>query len=169
MEGELLPARGDGKDKPGDAEPIDQAERREVLLAHYEHTGPLPDQHWFRAVEQLHPGATGKLLDDFVADREHARTMESEKVALDRRNLDGFVMYQLRQQRWVGAIATLIVAGSIALIVAGLPVAGLALIIAELVSLVAVFLGRRLGGGTSPPSRTDEDAGADIDDARPTA
>lgn len=163
MEGELLPARG-GEDggEPADARPVDQPQRPEVLLARYEHTGPLPDQHWFKAVEQLHPGATGKLLDDFVADREHARAMESEKVALDRQNLDGFVTYQLRQQIWVGVIATLIIAGSIALIFAGLPVAGLALIIVELVSLVAVFFGRR--SRTSPPNDADEDNG----DAEPT-
>jgi hypothetical protein len=160
MEGELLPARDEGEDKPVDARPIDQAKRQEIVLAQYEHTGPLPDQHWFKAVEQLHPGATGKLLDDFVSDREHARTMESEKVALDRRNLDGFVTYQLRQQRWVGVIATLIVAGSIALILAGFPVAGLALIIAELASLVAVFFGRKIGRATSPPTEAEDDTDA---------
>lgn len=158
-----------GEDKPlADARPVDQAEHQEVLLAHYEHTGPLPDQRWFEAVEQLYPGATGKLLDDFVADREHARAMESERVALDRQNLDGFVTYQLRQQRWVGVIATLIVIGSIALIVAGLPVAGLALIVAELASLVAVFFGRRLGRETAPPTETDGDANAHASDAKQT-
>lgn len=57
-------------------------------------------------------------------------------------------------------IATLIVAGSIALIVAGLPVAGLALIIVELTSLVAVFFGRRIGGGASRATEGGEDADA---------
>jgi hypothetical protein len=36
-----------------------------------EHSGPLPDEQWFQAVEPLHRGATEMLLTDYRNQREH--------------------------------------------------------------------------------------------------
>lgn len=129
--------------------------RQEIAVTQHEHAGPLPDAHWFEAIERLHPGATEKLLDDYVADREHARTMERQQLELDAKNLSSFIGYQNRRLAIVGAMAVLIVAASIVLIAVGKPVYGLALIVAELAALVAVFIGARSGD-----SRAESASGA---------
>lgn len=49
---------------------------RGVIVTRYEHSGPLPDQSWFQAVEQIHAGATELILTDYREQRAHEREME---------------------------------------------------------------------------------------------
>jgi len=116
-------------------------------MSQYEHSGPLPDEHWFQAVEPLHPGATEMLLTDYRDQREHAREMEKRSSDLDDKNLSGFIRYQMTRLWIAGGLATLLAVAGIVLIAVGLPIVGLIFLVAEIAGLVAVFFGvrRRVG------------------------
>jgi hypothetical protein len=60
-----------------------------------EHQGPLPSQEWLTATEQLAPGTTKELVADYVAERAHQRTIQTE-VQIDRESFKSFSAYQNR-------------------------------------------------------------------------
>lgn len=126
-----------------------------MVLSQYEHSGPLPDEHWFQTVEQLHPGATEMLLTDYRDQREHSRDMEKRSLALDDKTLSGFIRYQMNRLWIAGSLAGLVAVAGIVLIAVGLPIVGLIFLVAEIAALVAAFFGMRRS--SDPPS---EDAGS---------
>src|ERR1700733_1259104 len=107
-----------------------------VNITQYAHSGPLPDQSWFQAVEQLHSGATELMLNDYRVQREHERDMEVRSFELDRESFRAFARYQTLQLVAVALIAVLIASGGIVLVAAGKSVAGLAVLVGEIAALV---------------------------------
>lgn len=136
---------------PDEPEPAQAARRlpprprqtEQIVLSKYEHSGPLPDEHWFQAVEQLHTGATEMLLTDYRDERQHVREMEKRSLSLDERNLNGFIRYQMARLWIAGSLAALLAVAGIVLIAVGLPIAGLIFLVAEIAGLTAVFFGVR--------------------------
>jgi uncharacterized membrane protein len=114
----------------------------QVTVTQYEHSGPLPDQAWFQAVERIHPGTTELILSDYQAQREHERRIEQQSLALDRESFGAFARYQTLQLVFVALIATLIAAGGIILVATGTSVGGLAVLVGEIAALVLAFFGR---------------------------
>lgn len=125
----------------------------------YEHSGPLPSQHWLRDVEQLRPGATDLILQEYEEQQRHRRSMEVEVLDFDRRSLQAFTNYQLLQLGIAGLLATLLAAAGLALILLDKPITGFILLIGEIGALVLAFYGRQAsddpaGDGAEQP---DED------------
>lgn len=108
------------------------------------HRGPLPSEQWLTTVEALHPGTTGKLVDDFLAERQHQREMQTEALSIDRENFRLFAGYQKLQLLAALVVVVLIAAGGITLVAMGDSVKGFATLIAELAILAGVFLGRQI-------------------------
>jgi hypothetical protein len=59
-----------------------------------EHKGPLPSEDWLTTVEQLEPGTTRRLVDDFVAGREHERAIQARAIEIDKENFGRFARYR---------------------------------------------------------------------------
>ena len=130
-----------------------------------EHQGPLPSQEWLTATEQLAPGTTKELVADYVAERAHQRTIQTEAVQIDRENFKSFSRYQTRQLLAAWTLVALIAAGGIVLIALGESIAGLVTLVAELAILAGVFLGRQAIESKSPapaqlPSKPDDGSSA---------
>jgi|tagenome__1003787_1003787.scaffolds.fasta_scaffold20781011_1 hypothetical protein len=114
-----------------------------LVVNQYEHSGPLPDQAWFQAVEPLYRGATEMILSDYRDQRDHERDMQKRSLDFDRENLRAFARYQTTRLVIAGGVALLIVTAAIVLIAVGKPVAGFAVVIAEVAGLVLAFFGTR--------------------------
>jgi uncharacterized membrane protein len=126
-----------------------------------EHQGPLPSEDWLTTAEQLAPGTTKELVADYVAERAHQRTIQTEAVQIDRENFKGFSTYQNRQLLAAWTLVALIASGGIVLIAVGESIAGLVTLVAELAILASVFLGRQAiesksAARVQPPSQPDE-------------
>jgi hypothetical protein len=133
-----------------------QAVVGQVTVTQYEHSGPLPDQAWFLAVERIHPGATELILSDYREQREHERQIEQQSLALDRESFGAFARYQTLQLVFVALIAALIAAGGIVLVATGRSVGGLAVLVGEIAALVLAFFGRgRTGSGPKDETQSD--------------
>jgi hypothetical protein len=78
------------------------------------------------------------LLADYREQRDHAREMERESLQFDRENLSGFISYQKERLRIAGGLAALLVVAGIVFVAAGLPLVGLAILVAEIAALAAV-------------------------------
>jgi uncharacterized membrane protein len=128
-----------------------------------EHQGPLPSEQWLTTVEQLEPGTTRRLVDDFVAGREHERTIQARAVEIDRENFNRFARYQTLQLVAAWSTVVIIAAGGITLIATGHAIGGLVALVTELAILAGVFVGRQViqsrqpretkaDNGETPPS-----------------
>jgi hypothetical protein len=93
---------------------------------------------------QLAPGTTKELVADYVAERTHQRTIQTEAIQIDRESFKSFSTYQNRQLLAGWTLVALIAAGGIALIALGESIAGLVALVAELAILAGVFLGRQV-------------------------
>lgn len=109
-----------------------------------EHRGPLPSEQWLTTVEQLEPGTTRRLVDDFVAGREHERTIQTRAVEIDRENFNRFARYQTYQLVAAWSTVVIIAAGGITLIATGHAIGGLVALVTELAILAGVFVGRQM-------------------------
>jgi uncharacterized membrane protein len=104
---------------------------------------PFPSEAWLLTAEELHPGTTAALVNDFVHERKHARAMDRRSARLDERSFDKFTSYQSAQLSWAGSIAGLVASGGIALAFTDHSTAGLAVLLGEITALVGVFLSSR--------------------------
>lgn len=130
----------------------------EVVISQSQYAGPLPHEQWFEAVERVHQGATELILQDYRDQREHERHMEEESLAFDRESFRAFARYQTFRLVIVGVLATLLTCGGIVLAVAGEPLWGLAVLVAEIAGLVLAFYGvrnRTQGGEEESPAPED--------------
>jgi uncharacterized membrane protein len=109
-----------------------------------QHRGPIPSEQWLTTVEQLEPGTTRRMVDDFINEREHQRTMQSQALEIDRENFRSFQRYQHWQLFAAWSIVILIAIGGIVLIALGQSIAGLIALVSELAVLAGVFLGRQV-------------------------
>lgn len=116
----------------------------EAVQVLMQHRGPMPSEQWLTAVEELEPGTTRRLVDDFIAERKHQREMQSEALGIDRENLASFAHQQHRQLTAAWSIVALIALGGILLIALGYSVVGLIALVSELAVLAGVFLIRQL-------------------------
>ncbi len=128
-----------------------------------EHQGPLPSHEWLTATEQLAPGTTKELVADYVAERAHQRTIQTEAVQIDRESFKSFSTYQNRQLLAGWTLVALIAAGGIVLIALGESIAGLVALVAELAILAGVFLGRQViesksGAPPQLPAKPDDNS-----------
>lgn len=131
----------------------------EIVVEEFRHTGPLPAQQWFQAIEPLCPGGTELILTDYRSQRQHEREMEQASLELDRESLRAFAGYQTMRLAIAGAIALLAAAAAIVLVAVGRPVTGFALVIAEIAALVLAFFGSRARNGDDD----DDDAATDTE------
>lgn len=125
------------------------------IQASFSHEGPLPAYQWFRGVEDLAPGSTAKIIDDFTKEREHQRLMQKEAVEIDRESLTAFSKFQMRRIHLAAFIAVVFYAGGFVLILDDKSTQGLFLLIFWTAVLVlAALYGKWKGGGPdSPPPR----------------
>jgi hypothetical protein len=128
-----------------------------------EHQGPLPSEQWLTTVEQLEPGTTRRLVDDFVAGREHERTIQARAVEIDRENFNRFAQYQTLQLVAAWSTVIIIAAGGITLIATGHAIGGLVALVTELAILAGVFVGRQM-----IQSRQPREAKADTREGAPS-
>ena len=122
--------------------PPDERAYKDVVFTEYEHSGPLPAEHWLEAVEALHAGSTQLILEDYRDQREHVRAMERKALEIDHEDLRLFARYQTVRLVMVGLLAAVIALGGIVLIAAGKDIAGLVVLVVEIAGLVAAFYGR---------------------------
>jgi uncharacterized membrane protein len=153
VDGEVV----DGPAKVGDTPMV----RAIQMLS--QHQGPLPSQEWLTATEHLAPGTTKELVADYVAERAHQRTIQTEAVQIDRESFKSFSTYQNRQLFAGWTLVALIAAGGIVLIALGESIAGLVALVAELAILAGVFLGRQViesksGAPAQLPSKPDDNS-----------
>lgn len=125
-----------------------------------EHSGPLPSEQWLKTVEQLEPGTTRRLVDDFVAGREHERAIQARAVEIDRENFNRFARYQTHQLIAAWSTVVTIAAGGITLIATGHAIGGLVALVTELAILAGVFVGRQMIESRQPrgAKASDRDA-----------
>lgn len=109
---------------------------------------PFPDESWLTTAEKFHPGTTGMLLEDFIAERKHSRAVDRRAARLDEKSFEKFAEYQNTQLALAGLIALIIAVGGIILALTDHSTAGLAVLVAETTGLVAALLvaGRRRPG-----------------------
>jgi hypothetical protein len=115
----------------------------ELVAAFESHSGPLPNRHWFEAIERLHPGATEMIVKDYTDEREHQRQMQKEALRVDEGSLAAFSDYQLLRLKIVGTLAAFFALSGLALIVFDKPIYGFVLLVAEIGGVVLAFFGRR--------------------------
>jgi hypothetical protein len=87
----------------------------------YEHEGPLPSQHWLRALEDLRPGWTERTLQDHEAQREHSREIEKRTLEYDHKRFQSLATYQVLRLVIASGLAFLVIVAGIALIVSEKP------------------------------------------------
>lgn len=156
--GELdaLPAEAiDGEPVPDERPATTRQALREVYFQ--ETHSPFPDQAWLRAAEELSPGTTNELVNDFLQERKHFRAMDRKAAKLDERSVETFVEYQNAQLRLAGGIAILVIVAAVVLTLVGEPLYGFALVLAELAGLASVFLLQRRRGTPRVDQRTARD------------
>lgn len=117
--------------------------KAELIAAFESHSGPLPNRHWFEAIERLQPGTTAMIVKDYTDEREHQRQMQKEALRVDEASLDAFAGYQLVRLKIVGALAAFIALSGLALIVFDKPIYGFVLLIGEIAGVVLAFFSRR--------------------------
>lgn len=148
-------SRTDGSVEPEsevvDGQEVEQDARTAEVVAAiraYSHEGPLPDYQWFRGVEDLAPGSTAKIIDDFTKEREHQREMQKDSVEIDRESLNAFTKFQMRRIHLAAFIAVVFYAGGFVLILDDKSTQGLFLLIFWTAVLVlAALYGKWKGGG----------------------
>lgn len=153
VDGEIVDPASPGSSLPGNG-----ARMTDAALMLNQHQGPLPSKEWFTTVENLAPGTTKDLVADYIAQREHQRTIQAEAVQIDRENFKLFARYQSRQLLAAWTTVTLIGAGGIVLIAVGHSIAGLVALVAELAILAGVFVGRQVIESKSdgPPTASNQ-------------
>lgn len=128
-----------------------------IVVATERTTGPLPSKDWLDAAEQHYRGVTKALVDDYIAEREHARGLLREAMAIDQMSVRGFGEYQRSQLVAATAIVLVIALGGVVLALDGKSLYGFALLVFEVAGLVLAFLyGRARSGDRPPPAGDDE-------------
>lgn len=140
---------GEIVDALGNSDGTDASMVRAVRMLS-EHEGPLPSEKWLATVEQLEPGTTRRLVDDFVVGREHERAIQARAVEIDRENFNRFARYQNLQLAAAWSTVVIIAGGGITLIATGYPISGLVALVAELAVLAGVFVGRQKAETSRP-------------------
>lgn len=128
-----------------------------MLVAMERTTGPLPSKDWLDAAEAHYPGVTKALVDDYIADREHARELLRQAAVFDQTGFHRFAAYQRSQLVAATAIVLVIALGGVVLALDGKSLYGFALLVFEVAGLVLAFLyGRARSGDRPSPSWHDE-------------
>ncbi len=134
-----------------------QAGAGAILVAMEHTTGPLPSKDWLDAAETHYPGVTKALVDDYIAEREHARELLREAAAFDQTSFFRFAHYQRSQLVAATAIVLVIALGGVVLALDGKSLYGFALLVFEVAGLVLAFLyGRARSGNRPTPPQDDE-------------
>jgi hypothetical protein len=110
-----------------------------------ERQGPPSDQEWLARIEQLHPGATEIVLRDFIEERQHQREMQRLAIELDATVIRDLSRHQTRRLWMASALGFFLVASGLAMILLDKAIYGFVLLVAEISTLIAVFLTRRAG------------------------
>lgn len=122
-----------------------------VVEARFEqHSGPLPDAKTLAGYEKLHPGATKQFLD--ALDRQQLHRIEMERSAMQAEIDDKRSKSKARDRgQYMGVLVA--AAGMAASFVLGLKgyEKAAAMFIAEVVALVALFLGAKWIDSRKPP------------------
>ena len=134
----------DGEPVGGDS-PSRPSGTRSVIITE-ERVSPLPPERWLDVAEQHAPGVTRELVDDFLAQRRHARAIERRAIKQDEHAFGRFADYQTLQLACAASIALVIAFGGIALALAGKSLYGFAVLVAEVAGLVLAFLYGRTRG-----------------------
>jgi hypothetical protein len=137
--------------------PRGSSTRPRFVVTTYQHSGPLPDQAWFRELERLHHGSTELILEDYRDQRAHEREMEKESLALDRESFKAFSRYQTLQLALAGSVALLLAIGGIVLVATGHSLVGLTILVGEIAALVLAFFGRSRAQKPVPDEQADDE------------
>lgn len=156
-------AAGDALDVPERSMPdidpaeagIQQAGFGGILVAMERTTGPLPSKDWLDAAEAHYPGVTKALVDDYIAERAHARELLRQAAAFDQTSFQRFAEYQRWQLAAATAIVLVIALGGVVLALDGKSLYGFGLLVFEVAGLVLAFLYGRTRSGDHPPSSGD--------------
>lgn len=141
---EDLDETAEAAERPSSPPGVEVSSEAEFIAAAFEtHSGPMPSQRWLEGAEKLHVGATKILLDDFQQERAHQREMQAQSLQLDKENLREFASYQRLRLLIVGGLAGFLAIAGVALIFAGKPISGFALLAGEIAAVVAAFFGRK--------------------------
>ena len=98
--------------------------------------GPLPPPEMLKRYEEAHPGAAGIILQEFVAQAEHRRDLESK-------SLDAAVRGAARGQYCAFLLLLLVIVGGFVLVHSGRDVGGLGVVVTALASAIIVFVKSR--------------------------
>jgi uncharacterized membrane protein len=149
-------ARGEN---PAESSLGELSHEERIFSAQYRsHSGPLPSQEWFAAVEEIHPGATELILRDFAEERRHQREMQEKALDLDALHVRGFGRYQAHRLWIAGVLAFFVLVCGLVLILLDKTVYGFTLLVGEITTLAGLFLTQRLLPIDNEGFESDEEA-----------
>jgi len=118
----------------------------QLLAASYR--GPLPPASELLRYDEVLPGLAERIIGSWESETLHRRSLEQQDASVAAKLL-------LRGQLLAASLATLFFGGSVYLMSTGSGVAGMAVVVAEIVALVAVFV---IGRGRDAPRQAGRDS-----------
>ena len=118
----------------------------QLLAASYR--GPLPPASELLRYDEVLPGLAERIISSWESETLHRRSLEQQDASVATKLL-------LRGQLLAASLATLFFGGSVYLMSTGRGVAGMAVVIAEIVALVAVFV---IGRGRDAPQQAGRES-----------
>lgn len=148
-----------------DEAPVRKGELARVMMVMRRHTGPLPDPDDLRHYDRIIPDGANRIMKMAEREQEHRHAIETKHLDVVESVSKNDYFSTRRGQNYGLLVCGLVLVTGLVFMANGFPKTGAAIIMADLVGLVTVFIvGHRMRGNettTEAPARVEIGEGDD--------